>query len=462
MFSSSPSSSFARTFLRLFIPAATQNLFFNVIGLIDILMISQLGDAPVAAVGMAGQFFFLLNLTLFGTAGGSAMFAAQYWGARDIANLRRVLGLCLLVGIAAAAGFTLVALAAPGWVISLYTQDPAVADQGIAYLRIIGWSYLFTAVTISFATMVRSTGNTRLPMLVSIVFLSLNILLDYSLIFGKFGLPEMGIRGAAAGTAASRALECFILLLLLYARRSPVAGTLPQLFRLDWTFISHHLRLVFLVFINEFVWALGMNAYNATIARMGTSVYAAYNVTSTIMGLGLFYTMGCAMTSSILVGHAIGAGDPEQAYKTAGKILKISVGGAFIIGLLLVAARNPLLDLYQVSAQARADASTMILVAGLTLGLRGLDAMFIVGVLRSGGDTQFSALLDVGSIWLAGIPALALVVFVLHAPVEWVYLAILTESLVKGVIGFQRYFSRRWIRNITSSSASITPALPQT
>jgi putative MATE family efflux protein len=456
MLTSKPSSSFARNFLRLFLPAATQNLFFSVIGLIDVLMISQLGDAPVAAVGMAGQFFFLLNLTLFGTAGGAAMFAAQYWGARDTGNLRRVLGLCLMVGVTAAAGFTLVAVTAPGWVISLYTQDPAVANLGIAYLRIIGWSYLFTAVTISFATMVRSTGDTRLPMFVSVLFLSLNILLDYSLIFGKFGLPELGIRGAAIGTSLSRGLECLVLLLLLYVRRSPVSGTLRQLFGLDLVFISHHLRLIFLVFINEFVWALGMNAYNAIIARMGTSVYAAYNVTSTIMGLGLFYTMGCAMTSSILVGHAIGAGDPDKAYKTAGKILKISVAGAFIIGLLLVLARNPLLDLYRVSPQARADASTMILIAGLTLGLRGLDAMFIVGVLRSGGDTQFSALLDVGSIWLAGIPALALVVFVFHAPVEWVYLAIMSESLVKGIIGFQRYFSRRWIRNITSG-AEITP-----
>jgi putative MATE family efflux protein len=288
-----------------------------------------------------------------------------------------------------------------------------------------------------------------------------NILLDYCLILGKFGLPEMGIRGAAIGTALSRGLECLILLLLLYARRSPVAGTLRQLFGLDWSFISHHLRLIFLVFINEFVWALGMNVYNAIIARMGTSVYAAYNVTSTIMGLGLFYTMGCAMTSSILVGHAIGAGDTDKAYKTAGTILKISVAGAIVIGLLLVAARNPLLDLYHVSDQARANASTMILIAGLTLGLRGMDAMFIVGILRSGGDTQFSALLDVGSIWLAGIPILALVVFVLHGPVEWVYLAIMTESLVKGLIGLQRYFSRRWIRNITSSKANVAPALPE-
>ncbi len=444
------SPNFTRSFLRLFLPAATQNLFFNVIGLVDMLMIGQLGDAPVAAMGMAGQFFFLLNLTLFGTASGSAMFAAQYWGARDYTNLRRVLGLCLMIGVGAAGVFTLVALLAPDWVISLYTQDPIVTAQGVAYLRIIGWSYLFTAVTISFVTVLRATGDTRLPMLVSVVFLTLNVLLDYALIFGKFGLPEMGIRGAATGTVISRLLECLVLLLLLYARRSPIAGSVSQFFRLDLGFISHHLALVFMVFLNEFVWALGMNAYNAIVARMGTSVYAAFSVTGSIMGLGLFYTMACAVTSSILVGHAIGAGEKEQAYKIAGRILQLSAGGAVIIGALLVAARGPLLDLYQVSAQARADAAAMILVMGFTLGMRGLDAMFIVGILRAGGDTRFSTLLDVGSIWLVGVPLLALVVFVLHGPVEWVSWAIIGESLAKCLLGFQRYFSRRWIRNITA------------
>ena len=458
MTTAAASSSFTRTFLRLFLPAGMQSLFFSLIGLLDVLMIGQLGDAPVAAVGMAGQFFFLLNLTLFGTAGGSGMFAAQYWGKRDVANLRRVLGLCLTVGVSAAGGFALVALLAPGWVISLYTADPEVTRLGISYLRIIGWSYLFTAGTVSFSAMVRATGNTRLPMLVSVLFLSLNIALDYSLIFGRFGLPVLGIRGAAVGTALSRGLECLTLLIILYARRSPVAGSPRQLFQLDLPFASHHLRLIFLVFINEFVWALGVNVYNAIIARLGTSAYAAYNVTSTVVGLGLFFSFGCATTSGILVGHAIGAGELEKAYRTAGRILMISISGSLLIGLLMIAFRVPLMDLYQVSAQARTDAELMILVAGLTLTLRGTDAMFIVGILRSGGDTRFSALLDVGAIWLAGIPILALVVFVFHAPAQWVYLAILCESLVKAIIGLRRYFTRRWMRNITSPLASPVPA----
>jgi putative MATE family efflux protein len=447
----SSTAGFLKPFLRLFLPSATQSLFFSLIGIFDVLMVGQMGDVPVAAVGLAGQFFFLLNLTLFGTAGGSAMFAAQYWGANDLPNLRRVLGLCMGVGVSAAAVFAAAALIAPDWVLSLYTKDAAVIQQGVSYLRIIAWSYVFTALTITFAAMVRSTGDTRLPMLVSVTFLCLNTLMNYSLIFGHFGLPALGVRGAATGTTIARILECLTLLVVLYLRRSPVTGSPREYFNFNWPFASHHLRLIILVFFNEFFWALGVNVYNATIAHLGTSAYAAYNVTSTFVGLGLFISMGCATTSSILVEHAIGAGKFEKAYRTAGRILIIAMLGSLLVGLLIIPARYALMDLYQVSPEARRDAAKMILIVGLTLWLRASDGMFIVGILRSGGDTRFSTLIDVGAIWLAGIPAVLLCADVLHLPVEWVYLATLSESLVKGTLGLRRYISRRWLRNITAA-----------
>jgi len=441
--------------LRLFLPAATQNLFFSLIGILDVLMLGQLGDVPVSAVGLSGQFFFLLNLTLFGTTSGAAVFAAQYWGAGDRANLRRVLGLCLLACLSVAAGFAFTALAFPAWVMGLYTDDPAVIGLGIAYLRIIGWSYLFSAVTIPFAAILRSTGNTRLPMLVSVSMLCLNTALNYTLIFGRFGLPALGVQGAAIGTTTCRILECLILLTLLYALRSPAAATPRQMAPFNLGFLSRHLRLIVLVLVNEFLWALGVNVYNAVIARLGTSAYAAYNIAVTIQGLGLFFAMGCAVTCAILVGQRIGAGKEEEAYLIARTILVISVAGTFILGLGMAAARYPLLTLYRVSETAAQDASAMLLIAGLTLWLRSLDAMFILGILRSGGDTRFAALVDVGAIWLAGIPAVALAAFVLHLPVQWVFAVILVENLVKNALGLRRFLSRRWVRNLTQAPATV-------
>jgi putative MATE family efflux protein len=459
---SNPSLSpgFRKSFLRLFLPSATQNLFFSLITILDVLMVGQLGDVPVSAVGLSGQFFFLLNLSLFGTTSGSAMFAAQYWGANDQANLRRVLGLCLSICLTVAAAFAFTALAFPAWVMRLYTQDPAVIAQGMSYLRIIGWSYLFSAVTIPFAAILRSTGNTRLPMLVSVSMLCLNTALNYTLIFGKFGLPALGVQGAATGTTTCRILECLIMLMIVYRLRAPIAATPRQLFGFDLRFISHHIRLILVVLVNEFLWALGVNVYNAMIARLGTSAYAAYSIAATIQNMGLFFAMGCAVTCSILVGQRIGAGKDQEAFQIAKTILMISTAGTFVLGLGMAAARFPLMKLYQVSEAAITDASAMLLIAGLTLWLRSLDAMFILGILRSGGDTRFSALVDVGAIWLAGIPAVALAAFVLHLPVEWVFCVILIENAVKSSFSFRRFLSRKWVRNLTQTPAlvSTTPA----
>ncbi len=292
MASRATSSSFVKTFLHLFVPVATQNLFFNLIGILEVLMVGQLGDVSVAAVGLAGQFFFLLNLTLFGITGGAAVFLAQYWGARDLVNFHRVQGLCLAICGSVGVGFGGVALAWPTWVMGLYTQDAAVIALGSAYLRLIGWSYIFTAITYAFAATLRSTGNTRLPMLVAVSILLLNTALDYSLIFGKFGLPALGARGSAIGTALCRALECVILLSVLYTRRLPVAARPRQLFDLNAEFAGRHLPIVLVVFINEFLWAVGVNVYNAIIAHLGTAAYAGYNIASSIQVLGLFYGMG--------------------------------------------------------------------------------------------------------------------------------------------------------------------------
>ena len=445
--------SFLKSFLRLFLPTATQSLFFSLIGILDVLMVGQLGDVPVSAVGLSGQFFFLLNLTLFGTTSGAAVFAAQYWGAGDQPNLRRVLGLCLSVCIIAAGAFAVTALVFPAWVMGLYTRDPAVIALGISYLRIIGWSYLFSAITVPFAAILRSAGNTRLPMLVSVGFLCLNTVLNYSLIFGRFGLPVLGVQGSAIGTTTCRILECLTLLAILYLKGSPAAAAPRQLFQFDRDFISRHLRVIMLVFINEFLWALGVNVYNALIARLGTSAYAAYSITTTIQGLGLFFAMGCATTCGIMVGQRIGARKDEEAFQIAGRILLISICGSVVVGALLIAARMPLMDLYRVSENAREDASAMLLIAGLSLWLRSLDPMFIVGILRSGGDTRFSAVIDVGAIWLVGIPAVALAAFVIHLPVEWVYAAILLENVVKNAIGIRRFFSRNWMHNLTQAPA---------
>ncbi|HEX7598660.1 MAG TPA: MATE family efflux transporter, partial [Polyangia bacterium] len=187
------------TLLKIGLPIAMQNFITSSLNALGVLLVGQLGETAVAGVGLANQIFFLFNLTQFGIISGSTIFTAQFWGSRDLPGIRKVVGVCMGLSLAGAALFTLVALAFPAAALGLFTNDPVVIELGSQYLQIIGFSYLATAVSFTLGMHLRATGDVRTPMLVSVVALGLGTALNYVLIFGYFGLPVMGVRGAALG-----------------------------------------------------------------------------------------------------------------------------------------------------------------------------------------------------------------------------------------------------------------------
>ena len=184
------------------LPLALQNLVISSLNMVGVVMIGQLGETPVAAVGLAAQIFFLLQLVLFGINSGASMFTAQLWGKLDLPNIRKVLALAILLGLIAGSVFLGLAWLAPQAVLGIYSEDPQVVALGSEYLRIFGWAYIFFPVTFSFSMVMRSIGDVKTPMLVSTGALAFNALLSYLLIFGKLGLPALGVRGAAIAAPA--------------------------------------------------------------------------------------------------------------------------------------------------------------------------------------------------------------------------------------------------------------------
>ncbi len=220
------------------LPLALQNLVISSLNMVGVVMIGQLGETPVAAVGLAAQIFFLLQLVLFGINSGASMFTAQLWGKQDLPNIRKVLAMAILLGLVAGSIFLGLAWLAPQAVLGIYSEDPQVVALGSDYLRIFGWAYIFFPVTFSFAMVMRSIGDVKMPILVSIGALVFNILLSYLLIFGKLGLPALGVRGAAIAALAARMLECGVLLWIIYRRRLPIALRLKDLLDLDLSFVG--------------------------------------------------------------------------------------------------------------------------------------------------------------------------------------------------------------------------------
>ena len=446
---------------RIALPIIAQQAIFSLLNMLGIIFVGQKGDASVAAVGLAGQIAFLLNLVHFGIVSGAAMFTAQFWGKRDIPNLRRVLGLCLMLAISASLIFFALAQLFPSQVLRIYSKDAEVIALGTSYIRTFSWTFLFFAITFSYALVMRSTGDVITPTMVGVGALFISTVLSYSLIFGKFGLPELGIQGAAVAAVIARFLECATLLTITYRSRSPVAASIRELIGFDRVFFGRVIKPLLPVILNELFWSLGITTYNIIYGRMGTQSYAAINIVSTIEQVLFVIFIGVSNATSVLVGNRIGAGKEDEAYIYAGRSLGIGIVGGLFLGLVLQLVKVPVLSLYKVSPEVIQNSSHIINVVTFFLWIRVNNMTTVVGILRAGGDTRFSLFLDGIIIWIVGVPMAYLGAFVWDFPVHLVYLCVMSEEATKWVLGIRRYLSRKWINNLTVQIEGLGPGIAE-
>ncbi len=439
-----------RQVLHIAVPIATQQLVMSSLNMASVVIIGQKGEVAVAAVGLANQIFFLLNLVLFGIGSGTAIFTAQLWGKRDVPNIRKVLGLALKLQVGAALLFFGLAQLIPAQLIGIYSADTRVISAGADYLRTFSWSFIFFAVTFTYAFTLRSTGNVRLPVAVSIGSLIVNAALTYGLVFGILGLPILGVLGAAWAINIARGLEMLALLVITYQRGdSPAAATLAELRYFDLAFTWKIMKPVIPVALNEILWSFGITTYNIIYARMGTETIAAVNIYSTVDNIAFALMIGLGNATAVLVGNKIGAGEEKLAHTYAGRSIGLAIAFGWLVGGVLLLIRTPVLGLYNVSPVVIESAYHLMTFAALAVWIRASNMIIIIGALRSGGDTVFSLILDGLVIWLVGVPLAALGAFVFGLPLQFVYLLALSEELTKLIAGLWRYFSKKWINNMT-------------
>lgn len=432
-----------------------QQLVFSLLNLVSVMMVGQLGETSVAAVGLANQIMFLFQLFLFGVGSGAAIFVAQFWGKRDIKNIRRVLGICLGLGLVGALVFTLIALVIPERALGVYSTDQAVIALGSQYLRIAGLCYLPLAISTCYAITLRSTGNVRLPVTVSILALSLGAALNYALIFGEFGLPALGVQGSAMGTAIARFVECGLLLFVAYSTRSAAAASLRELGSFDFVFLRSVLKTMLPVTLNEIIWSLGISSYNLIFAHIGTDSVAAVSIAGTIENLAFVPFIGLANSAAVMIGHRIGADEEDRAFDYAKRFIVMVIVGGVLIGSLIFTSADAVLNLYKIDSNTHQFARNVLTIMSFALFIKVANMMLIVGILRAGGDARVSALIDVGTLWLVGLPAASLGAFALGLPVYWVYALTILDEICKVIIASIRMVSKKWIRNLARQHAPV-------
>lgn len=441
---------FLSSMLAIALPISFQNLITSSLNMVDTLMISSQGQTSIAAVGLANQFFFFYILLMFGINSGSSIFIAQYWGKEDMVSIRKILGLAISISTIVGIAFTTTALFFPQIIMRILIEDADVISIGSDYLRIVALSYIPTALSFAYSVALRTTGRPNVPMKISAISFVTNTFFNWILIFGKFGFPAMGVVGAAWGTVIARFVEIIVTLYAVYSTEGVLAASPKELLSWNKEFFNRYIKTTYPVIIAEGAWSLGQVLYSIAYAKLGEEATAAIQIANTIQNIFFVLVRGLGNACTVMIGAKIGSGDEEEAYEYAKYFMIISIVLGLVLGLIQATTPHLTLKLFSGLEPSLYEVSRILLIImGLTFVIRVFNSTGIVGVLRGGGDTTFSMILDIGSVWLIGVPLAFAGALLLDIPVYMIFLLVTIEEAVKVIIIIPRMLSKKWIKNIT-------------
>ncbi len=439
---------FIRKAIAITIPITLQALLNTSLNLVDTVMIGSLGQRSIAAVGLANKVFFVFTLLLFGIVSGSSILTAQYWGKNDIKNIRKVLGMSLIIGLIGSVIFVIPSLLCPGIVMSIFTPNESTIKIGASYLAIAAISYPITAVTNVYISLLRGVNQVKAPVLVTLISIVIKVLLNYILIFGHFGAPALGVQGEAIATIIARVIECTLILSIVYFEGGPAAAKFKELLSFNKEFVRLYFSTVSTVILNEFMWGLGVTMYSLVYGRMGEGAVASITITQTVEQITTVIFQGISAATAVILGNELGANKLDDARTHAKYFIILQFIFTLIMGIVCFFIRIPLIKLFNVTSLVGIDISKCLIVFILYLPFRMFNLVNIVGILRSGGDTKAALMLDITGVWIVGIPLAYLGGIVLGLPIYIVYAMVTFEEVYKFVLGFRRYKQKIWLKNL--------------
>jgi len=448
--------SFYKHLFALAIPMILQNLVTYSVTLADNLMIGTLGDIAVSGVYMGGQIQTILQVVIGGMESAILLLSAQYWGKRDVDNIRKIIKIGLLFSVLIGAVVTAVCAIVPAGVIAIFTDNTSVIASGAEYVRIVCWSYLFFCITQALIVSMRSVESARIGLVVSLVSLVVNITLNYALIFGKFGLPRMEIAGAALATLIARACETAVVAIyvlfvdkkLRLVRRE--SFVLHNLFSLDGTLLRDFIRYGMPLMGGQLVWGANLMANSIILGRYDEGVITAVSLANTLNSMIFVMTNGLSAAVGITTGKKVGAGnvDDIKPYSNTVQLLFFTLG--LCSGALLFLIRGPFISLYSITEEAQHYAMQLIGVLCITIIGTCYQAPSLYGLVKSGGDVSFVFRNDTIFVFCVVIPSAAISAL-FGCPAWFVFLCLKCDQILKCVVAFFKIRRYNWMKNLTRS-----------
>ena len=442
------SHDFIQKLLALVIPIAFQQFMLALVSASDALMLGMLTQDALSAVSLAGQITFVENLFFAAMAIGLSMFAAQYWGKGDRAAVERIFAYVMKITVAVSFLFFIAGFIMPGAFMCIFTNEQTLIEGGRIYLRTVSLAFLLTGISQVYLCILKNTGRAAKSSVISSVSVVVNIILNAIFIFGWFGLPEMGIAGAALATVTARAIEA-AWCVIETVKKDSIKLKLYYMMHEDKVLRHDFWKYSFPVLGNEIVWGMGFTMYSVIMGHLGSDAVAANSFVIVVRNFGTVLCFGIASAGGILLGNIIGEDRLEDARQDARKLMKLTIlSGAF--GGLLILAITPFVLMYaDLTDTAMHYLKYMLLINTYYVMGAAVNTTLIAGVFRAGGDSRFGFICDVIDMWVYAVPLGFLAAFVFKLPVMWVYFLLCTDEFVKWPWVIRHYRSDKWLHNIT-------------
>ena len=445
--------SFYRSLVTLAVPISLQNLVTFAVSFADNVMIGSLGDDAISGVYIGGQLQSVLQMFVGGIEGAILILAAQYWGKKDTQSIRKVVSIGIKFALAVGLLSSLVAVLFPQWVIRAFTTEPGVIQEGAAYVQIVGFTYLFFSVSQVMIAAMRSVETARIGLYISCMALVINVCLNYVFIFGHFGFPAMGVRGAALATLVSRILEmCVGVGYVLFVDKKLRFG-LKDLLHTDRQLLRDFIRYGLPVIGGQVVWAINSLANTKILGYYSAGVIAAASITGMLHNLVYVWMNGMSSAVGIITGKTVGAGQYEKMKEYSKTVQMIFLFVGLISGAAVFLARDGFISLYNASPEAQAYSRQFINVISVTIIGTCYQAACLFGLVKSGGDISFVFKNDTIFVFLVVIPSSLLAMW-LGAPPWVVFACLKCDQLLKCFVAIVKINRYNWMKNLTRDNTS--------
>lgn len=435
------------------IPVSLQQLITVGINLMDTIMLSSMGDAQLSASSLAGQFISLFQICCMGIGMGASVLTSRFWGMKDLHSLKKAVTIMLRFLLVFAGVFTIATIVAPDWIMRIYTPDTPLIEYGVIYLRWMIPTYLCMGLSLTCTIVLRTVGQTLIPLICSICAFFVNVFCNWVFIFGHLGAPRMEIGGAALGTLIARIFELAFIGGYFFFIDKRIQYRLKDVLMRTGDLVREYFRVSIPVLISDSLLALGNNAVAMIMGRIGKAFVAANSVTTVVQQLSSVLTTGISNASGIITGHTMGEGDYEKAQRQGYTFLVMGFLIGCVAAFVILLLRGPIINYYDVSAEAKEIAWELMDAIVLIIIFQSMNSILTKGVLRAGGDTKFLMAGDILFLWVASIPLGYLAGLVFHWSSFWVYVMLKIDQIIKCIWCFFRLRSGKWLKKIKQAGA---------